>query len=109
MNDKYDEIEKEIQREMKKLRGFYIQNLKERYKNLLQAIDSGNFEEINIIGHSMKGSGASYGFEEMSDLGFEIEETSKHQNLPQLMQLINHFEALLERYNSEEYPVLQKS
>jgi len=56
----------------------------------------------------MKGSGASYGFQEISELGSEMEEAAKHRKLPNLKQLAKHFESLLEKYKSDESLVEQK-
>jgi HPt (histidine-containing phosphotransfer) domain-containing protein len=38
---------------------------------------SGDFETARSLGHQLKGSGAGYGFPEISRLGAEIEEAAK--------------------------------
>jgi len=93
---------------MENLKGYYVGNLAERFTNFQKAIKSSDFTEIGFIGHSMKGSGASYGFQEISELGSEIEESAKNRELPNLKQLAKHFESLLEKYKSDESPVKQK-
>jgi len=107
-DDDYGNIEKDILQEMEQLKGYYVGNLEERFTNFQKAIKNKDFTEIGFIGHSMKGSGASYGFQEISELGSEMEEAAKNLKLPNLKQLAKHFESLLEKYRSDESLVKQK-
>ncbi|MCH7677548.1 Hpt domain-containing protein, partial [candidate division KSB1 bacterium] len=50
----------------------------------------------------MKGSGASYGFPEISELGSEMEEAAKNRKLPNLKQLAKQFKSFLKKYKSDE-------
>lgn len=45
-----------------------------------RALEESDFETIKRIGHSMKGSGASYGFDHISDIGRGIEEGAKRKD-----------------------------
>lgn len=101
-DDDYGNIEKDILQEMEQLKGYYVGNLEECFTNFQKAIKNKDFTEIGFIGHSMKGSGASYGFQEISELGSEMEEAAKNLKLPNLKQLAKHFESLLEKYRSDE-------
>ncbi|MFQ5676666.1 MAG: PAS domain S-box protein, partial [bacterium] len=96
----FDDIEQEIQRDMEKLKGYYIENLHERYDKMVRALEDDNFDEISIIGHSMKGSGASYGFPEVSDLGRKIEDTARRKNIALLKKLVVRFDSLLRKYEA---------
>ena len=73
-----------------------------------KALENKDFTDLGFIGHSMKGSGASYGFPEISELGAEMEKAAKNRKLPNLKQLAKHFESLLEKYKSDESLVEQK-
>ena len=42
-----------------------------------QALERGDFEAIRLLGHSMKGSGASYGFDALSLMGRDLESAAK--------------------------------
>ncbi|MFQ5770645.1 MAG: PAS domain S-box protein [bacterium] len=99
-------IEEEIQKEMDKLKGGYIENLKERFTSFVQSLQNRNFDEISIIGHSMKGSGSSYGFNEISSLGWEIEKASKTKNIKQLERLVRRFEKFFKSSNSSSCQTL---
>jgi HPt (histidine-containing phosphotransfer) domain-containing protein len=42
-----------------------------------EAIDRGDLETVRAIGHAMKGSGAAYGFDDITTLGAEFERLAK--------------------------------
>ena len=44
---------------------------------LREALDRKDFEAVRAIGHTMKGSGSAYGFDEITTLGAEIERLAK--------------------------------
>ena len=101
-DDYDDDKEKEILKEMENLKGYYVRNLEESCTNLQKALKNKDFTEIGFIGHSMKGSGASYGFPEISELGSEMEEAAKNRKLPNLKQLAKQFKSFLKKYKSDE-------
>jgi len=37
------------------------------------AVDAGDFEAVRVVGHNLKGSGASYGFGDITDIGRALE------------------------------------
>ena len=61
------------------------------------ALASKNFEELGFIGHSLKGSGASYGFSEVTDLGIEIEQYAKHGDAKKLKKLLAGLKKILKK------------
>jgi PAS domain S-box-containing protein len=84
-----DSLDEDIQRELDKLKGNFIENLAERYSLLLKAWKAENFNQIEFIGHGLKGSGSTYGFDEISQLGMEIEMACKSENIKKLRKLIH--------------------
>jgi HPt (histidine-containing phosphotransfer) domain-containing protein len=42
----------------------------------------GDFREIRRLGHGMKGAGAGYGFEVISDIGKNLEEAAINEDVP---------------------------
>ena len=92
-----DAVEQEIQREMENLKGFYLENLAERYGQMAAALASKNFEELGFIGHKLKGSGASYGFSEVTDLGIEIEQYAKDGDTKKLKELLAGLKKILKK------------
>jgi HPt (histidine-containing phosphotransfer) domain-containing protein len=66
----------------------YLEN---REKDLLvyqQALEKGNFDTIAVLGHSMKGSGGGYGFNDLSSIGRAIEKAAKNRDKESVRQSI---------------------
>jgi len=66
----------------------YLEN---REKDLLvyqEALEKGNFDAIAILGHSMKGSGGGYGFNDLSSIGRAIEKAAKNKDKESIRQSI---------------------
>ena len=66
----------------------YLEN---RGKDLLvyqQALEKDNFDAIAILGHSMKGSGGGYGFNDLSSIGRAIEKAAKSRDKESVRQSI---------------------
>jgi len=93
--EKYDDLEAEIQKEMAKLKDYYLDNLQSRCQSLEKELELKNYKEISFIGHSIKGSGSSYGFDEISQLGFDIEQAAQKNDLSELKSLIGKFREFL--------------
>ncbi len=58
----------------------FLKHRREDVSVVTQHLASGNFDEIRRIGHSMKGSGAGYGFDEISEIGKRIEVAAMEQD-----------------------------
>lgn len=66
----------------------YLEN---RGKDLLvyrQALEEDDFDSICVLGHSMKGSGGGYGFNELSNIGRAIENAAKNRDKESIHQSI---------------------
>ena len=66
----------------------YLEN---RGKDLLvyqQALEKDNFDAIALLGHSMKGSGGGYGFNDLSTIGRAIEKAAKNRDKESVRQSI---------------------
>ena len=66
----------------------YLEN---REKDLLvyqQALENGNFDTIAVLGHSMKGSGGGYGFNDLTSIGRAIEKAAKNRDKDSIRQSI---------------------
>lgn len=63
--------------------------LKSREKDLAifqQALEDDNFDTIALLGHSMKGSGGGYGFNDLSNFGRAIEKAAKEKDKKSVQQ-----------------------
>ena len=77
----------------------YITSLQNTYQNLIHALKENDLETCNRLGHNLKGSGASYGFNFISEIGSYIEIASKNKqiniiesNLSELIKYLNNLE-----------------
>jgi len=51
----------------------FLSNRREDIVLINQHLSDGNLTEVRRLGHSMKGSGGGYGFDEVSQIGSQIE------------------------------------
>jgi len=58
----------------------FFENINKDVKDIRRLLAEGRIEEIQRIGHSMKGSGSSYGFDGISEIGKGIEEAARDDN-----------------------------
>ena len=55
----------------------FIENRHEDIVKINEYLDRNEIAEIQMLGHSMKGSGGGYGFHEITRLGGELEQAAK--------------------------------
>jgi HPt (histidine-containing phosphotransfer) domain-containing protein len=60
----------------------FLDNRRKDTASITEAVTNGDFETVRILGHSMKGSGGSYGFDAITDIGSRMEQAAlaKHAN-----------------------------
>lgn len=61
-----------------------------------EALEKNDYETITRIGHSMKGAGAGYGFEYITEIGINIEEAGKNRDLERIKRWAWELSAYLE-------------
>ena len=54
----------------------FLQNCRQNVGAVLDALDRGDFETVESLGHGMKGAGGSYGFQEITDIGTGLEQAA---------------------------------
>lgn len=72
----------------------FIDGIQEKQQILNQASPSEQMGELQVLAHQLKGSGAGYGFEELSQIAAELELACKSENLVQVAQqkeLLAHY------------------
>lgn len=75
----------------------YLETKKKEAKDLMGLLDESCFSDIQVFGHSLKGSGGGYGFDKLSEIGAEIETYSKEKNVEKLNELAKELQSYLER------------
>jgi len=71
-----------IDAELEELIPRFIQLRHEDIQAIKKALDSDDYETIARLGHTMKGSGISYGFDHISEIGKGIEHAAKNKEQP---------------------------
>ena len=62
----------------------YLANRRLDLARISELIRTGGIEEIRRIGHQMKGTGSSYGLEEITDIGAAVEQAAKASDVSAL-------------------------
>jgi PAS domain S-box-containing protein len=55
----------------------FLQNCRQNVIAMLDALDRGDCETVEILGHGMRGAGGSYGFQAITDIGAALEQAAE--------------------------------
>ena len=75
----------------------FLKNMQNNITAIQKALRQSDFETIQTLGHNMKGSGGSIGFDTVSDIGKSLEQAAKNQNSEEIMKQIDILSTYLER------------
>ena len=75
----------------------FLTNRKEDVVKLKSALQENNLDELRSIGHSLKGVGGGYGFQDITEIGAQIENCAKSNNIGTIEELINKLVDYLDR------------
>ena len=75
----------------------YLENRKEDIKSILASLPEGDYEAIMILGHSMKGSGGGYGFDDISGIGQTLEVAAKEKDAGTIKRMVADLANYLEQ------------
>jgi len=73
MNDK---IRVSIDPDLEDLIPGFLGNRRQDVERIRTLLAGADFDEVRLIGHSMKGSGGGYGFDPITEYGSEIEQAA---------------------------------
>ncbi|HIJ78747.1 MAG: Hpt domain-containing protein [Desulfobulbaceae bacterium] len=79
----------------------FLKNKKNDINKIKTALPLGDYETVRVTGHNMKGSGAGYGFLEISEIGAGIETAAGKQDHEQIIYLLNQLTDYLDRVSFE--------
>jgi HPt (histidine-containing phosphotransfer) domain-containing protein len=66
-----------VARDLEDLIPGYLHNRENDIITMADKCAQGDYESIRILGHSIKGTGGSYGFDRITAIGSEIEEAAR--------------------------------
>jgi len=55
----------------------FLRNCRQNVVAMLDALDRGDFETVEILGHGMRGAGGSYGFQAITEIGAALEQVAE--------------------------------
>lgn len=74
----------------------FMQRRREDVISLRASLAAGEMDKVRITGHSMKGTGGGYGFDDLTRIGTELEKASVAADGDRITQLIGELEAYLD-------------
>lgn len=80
----------------------FLQNREKDIRDMESCFMTQNFEHIERLGHSMKGSGAGYGFDGISEIGKFIEMAAKEKDIEKIKKGIEDLRDYLDRVEIAE-------
>ena len=75
----------------------FLENRRKDVESMLESLEQDDYEEIRVLGHSMKGHGTSYGFEAITNLGGAIEQAAQERNSEGIRKMVDELSTYLER------------
>jgi HPt (histidine-containing phosphotransfer) domain-containing protein len=75
----------------------YLKNRQKDIKTINKALKTSDFDKIRTLGHSMRGSGGSYGFMPISKIGETIEKAARIKNPDQVKDGLAELSDFLKR------------
>ena len=90
-------IRVEIDPDLEELIPGYLQNRRNDIEAIQHSLSSNDFETIQRMGHTMKGSGSGYGFDFISAIGMNLEEGAKEQSVDRIRNSMTELSVFLDR------------
>ena len=75
----------------------FLQHRHEDIQSIAKAMEQGDFETIQILGHGMGGAGGAFGFDGITDIGRSIEQAAIARDYEMVRQQANCLSAYLKR------------
>lgn len=85
-----------IDKDLEELIPSYLELTRNDVNNIRQSLVQQDFETVRRAGHTLKGSGSSYGFDAISGLGAKIEEYAKSRDTGKISEFTNQLEQYLD-------------
>ena len=75
----------------------FLENRRKDTETMEKALTQGDFETIQVLGHSMKGAGGSYGFDAITDIGKSLEQAAKDKDAERIKRSVQELSVYLDR------------
>ena len=92
-----DRVRVKVDPDLEELIPTFLANRDRDIASIRRALETGDLETTRGIGHSMKGSGGGYGFDEITEIGRAIEMASKDGDTDRVLRATVELEDYLRR------------
>jgi len=92
-----DTITVEVDSEVQSIVPEFLENRKKDCLMICRLLEGEAYSEISSMGHRMKGSGGSYGFDDISEIGVVIEEAALATDRETISSAVRKLSDYLER------------
>lgn len=75
----------------------FLENRQTDIDNIKEALRNKDYETIRVLGHSMKGAGGGYGFDEISEIGARLEQAALTEDGAVIIRIIEQLREYLEQ------------
>jgi len=75
----------------------FLENRRKDTETMREALSNGDFETIQVLGHSMKGAGGSYGLDAVTDIGKFLEQAAKDKDAEGIQRWVRELSVYLDR------------
>ncbi len=92
-----DKITVTVDRDLEDLIPGFMQRRRGDVDALKASLSAGEMDKIRVTGHSMKGTGGGYGFDDLSTIGAELEKAAVAGDSEEISALVNRLEQYLDK------------
>jgi len=94
----YSKSNIELENELASLAPQYLKNRTQELGELKELLIQSDFSKIQTLGHRLKGNAKSYGFEQLGEIGSQLEEAAQVQDSSRIKVLIHETESYLSQF-----------
>lgn len=76
----------------------YLERRKKDLETCLSCLERENFQELEKVGHQLKGNGVTFGHAELSEIGSHLEEAAHERNLSDLESALKDFSLWINKH-----------
>ncbi len=75
----------------------FLENRQKDIKTIEETLQKGDYDILQRMGHTLKGTGGGYGFDEITDIGLRIENAAKEKNADEILRQVQWLSDYLEK------------
>ncbi len=96
-----DRLVVKVDEDVRELMSTFVENRERDAQRIAEALEQGDFEVVRVLGHNMKGAGASYGVPCVSEAGGLLEAAARREARPEAEKALAQLQSDLERLEWE--------